>query len=113
MRERSAHRVVPAKPVTVALGHPKKPLAYGVVANISECGGCVLTAGKFDVGEEVVLTLSFAREAQPIETPGRIIWINQGPSGTLQYGLKFDTTFDTHIRLKQLIGNFADEPSDG
>ncbi|HXB55813.1 MAG TPA: PilZ domain-containing protein [Vicinamibacteria bacterium] len=113
MRERGALRVVPAKPVTVALEHPKRPLAYGVVANISECGSCVLTAAKFDVGEEVVLTLSFAREAQPIETPGRIVWTNDGPSGTVQYGLKFVTTFDVHVRLKQLIGNFEDEPSDG
>jgi Tfp pilus assembly protein PilZ len=113
MRERSAHRVVPAKPVTVALGHPKRPLAYGVVENISECGSCVLTAAQFDVGEEIVLTLSFPRESQPIETPGRIVWTRQGPSGTVQYGLKFDTTFDIHVRLKQLIGNFADEPSDG
>jgi Tfp pilus assembly protein PilZ len=113
MRERSALRVVPAKPVTVALEHPKRPLAYGVVANISECGGCVLTAAQFEVGEEVVLILSFAREAQPIETPGRIIWTNHGPSGTVQYGLKFDTSFDIHVRLKQLIGNFEDEPSDG
>jgi hypothetical protein len=113
MRERNAHRVVPAKPVTVALEHPGKPRAYGVVANISECGGCVLTSATFDVGEEIVLTLSFPREPQPIETPGLIIWIGQGPPGALQYGLKFDTTFDIHVRLKQLIGNFEDEPSDG
>ncbi len=113
MRERSAHRVVPAKPVTVALEHPKKPRAYGVVTNISECGGCVLTAAKFEVGEEIVLTLSFARESQPIETPGHVVWTSDGPTGTVQYGLKFDTTFDIHVRLKQLIGNFQDEPSDG
>jgi Tfp pilus assembly protein PilZ len=113
MRERSAHRVVPAKPVTVALDHPKRALAYGVVANISECGSCVLTAAKFEVGEEVLLTLSFPREVQPIETPGRVVWTGQGPSGAVQYGLRFDTTFDVHVRLKQLIGNFEDEPSDG
>jgi Tfp pilus assembly protein PilZ len=113
MRERNAHRVVPAKPVTVALEHPKRPRAYGVVANISECGGCVVTAATFDVGEEIVLTLSFPREPQPIETPGHIIWTSQGPPGTVQYGLRFVTTFDVHVRLKQLIGNFADEPSDG
>src|SRR5258708_13530768 len=99
MRERSAHRVVPAKPVTVALEHPRKPRSYGVVANISECGSCVLTAGKFEVGEQVVLTLSFARESQPIETPGLIVWTNQAPSGPAQYGLKSATPFDITVRL--------------
>src|SRR5258708_36698479 len=105
MRERSAHRVVPAKPVTVALEHPKKPRAYGVVTNISECGGCILTAAKFEVGEEIVLTLSFARESQPIETPGHVVWTSDGPTGTGRDGLKFDPTYDITVGLNRLLGN--------
>jgi Tfp pilus assembly protein PilZ len=111
MRERSAHRVVPAKPVTVAVESPKRPRAYGVVANISEVGGCVLTAANFDVGEEIVLAVSFPQESQPLETLGHIIWTREGPPGTVQCGLKFDTTFEVHVRLKELIDHFADEPS--
>src|SRR5258708_29884322 len=101
MRERSAHRVVPAKPVTVALEHPKKPRAYGVVTNISECGGCILTPAEIGVGEEIVLTLSFARESQPIETPRHVVWTSDGPTGNLRYALEFDTTVEIPVRRKE------------
>jgi Tfp pilus assembly protein PilZ len=112
MLERNVRRVVPAKPVTVAFENPKRPVAYGVVANISVRGGCVLTAASFDVGEEILLTLSFPRELETIETPGHIIWTREGPPGTVQYGLRFDTTFDIDVRLKELIDHqFAGEPS--
>jgi hypothetical protein len=113
MRERSAPRVVPPKPVTVALETPQRPKEYGVIANISELGGCILTGANFKVGDEIVLTLSFPRALQPIETPGRIVWTGEGPPGSVQYGLKFDTTFELHVRLKELIDHVGDEPSDG
>src|SRR5258708_5066450 len=114
MGDRHARRVVPAKPVTVAIENLKRPPAYGVVANISVRGGCVLSAATFNVGEEIVLPLSFPREPETIETPGHIIWTREGPPGTVQYGLKFDATFDIHVRLKELIDHhFTDEPSDG
>lgn len=103
MRERSATRVVPRSPVTVVIDNPKRPSAYGVVANISELGGCVLTAETYDVGEDVTLTLSFPREPQPIQTPGHVVWSGEGPKGTVRYGLKFDTTLDVHVKLKDLI----------
>ncbi|HKC10443.1 MAG TPA: PilZ domain-containing protein [Vicinamibacteria bacterium] len=90
MRERNAHRVVPAKAVTVALENPKGPPAYGVVANISVRGGCVLTAASFEPGEEIVVALRFPREPQTIDSPGHIVWIREGPAGTVLYGLKFD-----------------------
>jgi Tfp pilus assembly protein PilZ len=112
MRDRSARRVVPSKPVTVALENQSRPVAYGVVTNISSRGGCVLTAARFDVGEEIRLTLSFFQEPEPIETPGYIVWTGLGPQGTVRYGLKFDTTFDVQVRLRDLIDHVVSEASD-
>jgi Tfp pilus assembly protein PilZ len=112
MRERSARRVVPAKPVTVALENSSHPVAYGVVSNISSRGGCVLTTASFGVGEEIRLTLCFFQEPEHVETPGKVVWAGPGPQGTVRYGLKFDTTLDVQVRLRDLIDHVVDYASD-
>jgi len=82
------------------------PLAYGVVANISDKGACVWTNGRFRVGENVSLRLSFAREPQPFEASALVVWGEAPAKGDcgLRYGLQWDPPSDAEqYRLKSLI----------
>jgi len=106
MRARGAVRVVPGAAVTVVVEDHGIPLAYGVVANISDQGACVWTNGRFKVGESVSLRLSFAREAEPFDATARVVWGEAPSEGgyALRYGLRWDPTPETEqSRLKGLI----------
>lgn len=88
--KRRAVRVVPSRAITVAIEDHGVPRAYGVVANISETGVCVLTNGAFRVGERLLLQLSFAREPVPLETVGDVVWSGATQDrGVLRYGLQW------------------------
>ena len=73
--------VIPRSAITVVIENERLPLTYGVVANISEAGVCVWTNGRFTVGESLVLRLSFAREPQPYQAEGVIVWGDAFRSG--------------------------------
>lgn len=104
MRERGAVRVVPKRAITVVIEDEGFPLAYGVVANISDHGACVWTNRRLQVGENVSLRLSFAREPQPVEASGRVIWSRPAHEGdTLCYGLRWDEASLPRDRLRTLI----------
>jgi Tfp pilus assembly protein PilZ len=106
MRERSAVRVVPKNAITLVIENQGLPLAYGVVANISDAGACVWTNGQFSIGESVALRLSFAREVQPFEAKGHVVWGEPEAGGkeTLRYGLEWDEVPPPErARLKSLI----------
>lgn len=106
MRERGAVRVVPRRAITVVIENRGLPLAYGVVANISADGACVWTNGRFEVGEEVELRLSFPREPETFETTGYVVWGAPAPEepGALRYGLAWgEAPAPRRGRLKALI----------
>jgi len=105
MRERGAVRVVPKSAITVVIDNQGLPVAYGVVANISEQGACVWTNGRFQVGETVSLRLSFARELQPYEASGRVVWGDKTPGeDALRYGLAWEEAAPPdRERLQHLI----------
>jgi hypothetical protein len=106
---RRAVRVVPRRAITVAIDDHGVPRAYGVVANISETGACVLTNGSFQVGESLSLQLSFAREPIPVETVGRVVWAGATHDrGVLRYGLQWaEGSMPDHEHLKSLISASA------
>jgi Tfp pilus assembly protein PilZ len=93
MKERSAVRIVPRSAITVVIENGGLPFAYGVVANISEGGACVWTNGRFEIGENLVLRLSFAREPQPFQASGVIVWGDaypeRGAGSDVRYGLQW------------------------
>ncbi len=93
MKERSAVRITPRNAITVVIENQGLPFAYGVVANISEAGVCVWTNGRFKVGENIVLRLSFAREPQPFQASGVIVWGDalpeRGSGSDVRYGLQW------------------------
>lgn len=105
MRERSAVRVIPSYPVTVAIEEGGLPVAYGVVANISETGACLLTDADLGIGQEHLVKLSFPRESELLEARVRIVWgqRREGQAGSLRYGLEFYQTPEVRARLKTLI----------
>ena len=107
--KRRAVRVVPRRAITVAVDDHGLTRAYGVVANISETGACLLTNGTFHVGESLSLQLSFAREPVPLETVGRVVWSGATQDrGVLRYGLQFgDTVSPLREHLRSLIAASA------
>ena len=107
--ERRAVRVVPKRAITVAIDDHGIPRAYGVVANISESGACVLTNGAFQVGEHLLVQLSFAREPAPVETSGRVVWTETTRDrGVSRYGLQWsEVDISKRVHLKTLIGATA------
>jgi Tfp pilus assembly protein PilZ len=108
MQQRDAVRVTPRSAVTVAIENQGYPMAYGVVANISERGACLWTNGKFAIGESLVLRLSFPHEPQPLQAAGRVVWedLHRDEKGAMRLGLMWShTTGPAHLYLKELIGS--------
>lgn len=106
MRERP-DRVVPQRAITVAIEYPQQGRAYGVVANISVGGACVLTDARLPLGESLDLELSFFREPEVVPAAGRIVWISGNrDAGALRYGLEWAGSEDE--RLKILIEQAAE-----
>jgi hypothetical protein len=105
MAERSAVRVVPRNPITVALQEAGSPFAYGVVANISDGGACIWTNAELRAGRRVSLRLSFMRGSQPLDEEGVVVWgAPQAAGGGVRYGLQWsDQTPDGKRRLSRMI----------
>ena len=89
MHERAV-RVVPRQAITVAIEGPRRARSYGLVANISEGGACVLTDASLPLGEDLTLAMSFFREAQVVPVAGRVVWSSDTRSaGAVRYGFKW------------------------
>jgi Tfp pilus assembly protein PilZ len=102
MRERAV-RVVPQKAITVAIDNPRRGRSYGVVANISAGGACLLTDARYPVGDSVDLELSFFRELQVVPAAGRIVWMSGSvEAGAVRYGLEWSAGF-ADVMLRSLI----------
>jgi hypothetical protein len=103
---RRAARVVPPEPVTVTMENGKGPVAYGIVANISETGACVRTDVPFTPGEELLIRLNFAREALPLSATGRVVWASGPPqegNGGLRHGVQWTYDGPHRVRLRLLV----------
>lgn len=106
MRERAV-RIVPQKAITVAIENPRRSRSYGVVANISDGGACLLTDASFPVGESLQVELSFFRERQVVPAAGRVVWSSGNrDAGALRYGLQWAETAEDPS-LKTLIERAA------
>jgi hypothetical protein len=102
---RRAARVVPPEPVTVTMENGNG-VAYGIVANISETGACVRTDVAFTPGEELLVRLNFAREAQPVSATGRVVWASGPPregNGGLRHGVQWTYDGPHRVRLRLLV----------
>ncbi len=107
---RATERFKPLKAITVAVEcEDGLPAGFGVVADISEGGACVITDVGLYVGANVRLALSFPNHRTPISTPGKLCWIEQDPGSTnIRYGMQFEPGPWTDTdRLKALIADHA------
>jgi uncharacterized protein (TIGR02266 family) len=111
MQQRSAVRIVPRNPITVALQRAGAPYAYGVVANISEGGACIWTNAALEPGTSVNLRLSFPKGSQPLDAEGVVVWSGSegGPSAQgVRYGLQWSPDPERpRERLARMISGSA------
>jgi len=56
--------------------------------DVSKAGLCFLSNKRFQVGEEVHITLPFAANQSPVETRGKIVWSTQAATGWY-YGVSY------------------------
>ena len=98
MRERRAtHRFQPIKTITVAVKSDEGlPARFGIVANISEGGVCVIMDVANYVGANVRLSLSFPNHRSPFSTSGKLCWIRKDAEGNIRYGVQFKPGPGTH-----------------
>ena len=100
MFERASVRVNPRTPVRVEIGTPGQPTTLGVVSNISDHGACVVTDGRFPIGESLVLQLVFSPDTQPLQAAGRVVWMrpaseSAGAQRYLRYPIEMEELVET------------------
>lgn len=71
--ERKWPRLVPADSVMVSIFLGAEQ-AYGLIANISEYGACVVSGVHFPPGSRVLLRIGFQPERDPFATEADVIW---------------------------------------
>jgi hypothetical protein len=49
--------------------------------DVSKAGLCFLSTARFQVDDEIYITLPFAENQAPVETPGKIVWSSQSAAG--------------------------------
>lgn len=107
MRLRRTVRIVPRRPITLALQDAGAPVAYGVVANISAGGACIWTNARLDPGRSVAVRLSFPKGSQPLDVEGVVVWGGApggAPTEGIRYGLQWSGETPGHQqRLARMI----------
>lgn len=109
MAERLTARIVPARPITVAIAEDDgRATAYGVLANLSDGGACLWTNGFLRVGMHLHLQISFAHPAEMHEATGLVVWgqmCRSTEKETRKYGLEWRSTpVKSRERLRELAG---------
>ncbi|HEV2248238.1 MAG TPA: PilZ domain-containing protein, partial [Terriglobia bacterium] len=49
--------------------------------NVSKGGLCFVSTRVYNVGDELFITLPFADNQTPVETPAKVVWTRLGKSG--------------------------------
>ena len=76
---RQRARIVPPNPITVAIDDENGlPLGYGVIANVSDAGGCIWTDGRLEPGARLGLRVSFAHPPEVHEVAALVVWGAEG-----------------------------------
>lgn len=86
---------MPTKSLTVAVLNQGLPVAYGIVANISEGGVCIQTSN-FSAKSDLSMVLSFTDGAM-VEASGRVAW-STPPDASSQTvtGVEFTQLSEAH-----------------
>ena len=100
---RQRARIVPSNPITVAIDDESGlPLGYGVIANVSDVGGCVWTDSHLEPGARLGLRVSFAHPAEVHEAAALVVWGDEGEdragSRMHRYGLRWHDASSACVR---------------
>ena len=114
--KRQRARIVPPNPITVAIDDENGlPLGYGVVANVSDAGGCICTDSRLEPGARLSLRVSFPHPAEVHEAAGLVVWGDEGEdrAGSLmrRYGLQWNDASSACVRrLREIALGTPGEP---
>lgn len=95
---RTVRRLVPRQSATVAVYHGEQQVGYGILANVSEAGACIVTDSLMAPGTDLRLKLSFYQQPRLVETVARVVWSrdatasDRGLTGLRLHGLRFTVT---------------------
>jgi hypothetical protein len=108
--ERKWPRLVPANSVMVSIFLGAEQ-AYGLIANISGTGACVVSGVHFPPGNRVLLRIGFHPESDPFSTEADIVWsrdeseANHNP--TFVHGARFAILSDEQ---RAELASFLSQP---
>jgi hypothetical protein len=112
---RTVRRLVPRQSATVAYRGEQQQVGYGILADVSEAGACIVTDSLMVPGTDLRLKLSFYREARLFETIARVVWSRdataseRGFAGLLLHGLRFTVT--STVERSRLVAILQKEDS--
>ena len=119
MSTRLTPRIVPPRPITVAIEEAGGiPLAYGVIADISESGACIWTDARLSVNATLDFRISFACPSEVYEVTGAVVWSQESLPGAghnaRRYGIVWqEPTAACCSRLRELAGRAVPPPQFG
>jgi hypothetical protein len=105
---RQRARIVPPSPITVSIDDENAlPLGYGVIANVSDAGGCIWTDSRLAPGARLGLRVSFAHPAEVHEVAALVVWGDEGEDREgcrmHRYGLRWKDASSACVRrLREL-----------
>ena len=112
---RTVRRLLPRQSATVAVYRGDQQVGYGILANVSEAGACIVTDSLMAPGTDLRLKLSFYREARLFETIARVVWSREaaasdkGYDGLRLHGLRFTVT--STVERSRLVALLQKEDS--
>jgi hypothetical protein len=104
--ERDWPRLVPENAVMVSI-YVGTEQAYGLLANISEAGACVVSGINFEPGNKVLLRVGFDNESEPFSSEAKVVWSRDesesDKKATFVIGLKFDIMSEEQRNLLKSV----------
>jgi hypothetical protein len=112
---RTVRRLVPRQSATVAVYRGEQQVGYGILANVSEAGACIVTDSLMAPGTDLRLKLSFYEQPRLFETIARVVWSREasasdrGFDGLRIHGLRFTVT--STVERSRLVALLQKEDS--
>ncbi len=112
---RTVRRLVPRQSATVAVYRGEQQVGYGILANVSEAGACIVTDSLMAPGTDLRLKLSFYQQPRLFETIARVVWSrdasasDHGFDGLRLHGLRFTVT--STVERSRLVALLQKEDS--
>jgi hypothetical protein len=112
--ERKWPRLVPDNAVMVSI-YVGTEQAYGLLANISEAGACVVSGVDFESGRKVLLRIGFEDGREPFSSEAKVIWSRDESESekkaTFVLGLRFYLISDEQqLLLKEVLARPGFKP---